>query len=125
MPARKPEECDLLLIDAMHKGDVDAAVALYEPNATFVLDSGEVIKGQPAIREVAQGYIAMKPKFTQEVKALLSGDGDLALTSSTWSVSGIDADGKPFSTSGKSMEVVRRQGDGTWRFVIDNPHGGE
>jgi uncharacterized protein (TIGR02246 family) len=125
MPARKPEECDLQLIEAIQKGDIEAAVALYEPNATFVLDSGEVIKGQAAIREVAQGYIAMTPKFTQQVKALLSGDGDLALTSSTWSVSGIDADGKPFSATGKSMEVVRRQSDRTWRFVIDNPHGGE
>jgi ketosteroid isomerase-like protein len=100
-------------------------VALYEPKATFVLDSGEVITGQSAIREVAQGYIAMKPKFTQEVKALLNGDEDLALTSSTWNVSGIDTDGKPFTANGKSMEVVRRQADGTWRFVIDNPHGGE
>jgi ketosteroid isomerase-like protein len=125
MPARKPEECDLLLIDAIHKGDLDGAVALYEPKATFVLDSGEVITGQAAIRQVAQGYMAMKPKFTQEVKALLSGDGDLALTSSTWSVSGVDADGKAFTADGKSMEVVRRQPDGTWRFVIDNPHGGE
>lgn len=125
MPARKPEECDLLLIDAMHKGDLDAAVALYEPHATFVLDSGEVITGQAAIREVARSYIALKPKFTQEVKALLSGEGDLALTSSTWSVTGTDAEGKPFTGKGKSMEVVRRQADGTWRFVIDNPHGGE
>jgi len=125
MPARKPEECDLLLIEAMHKGDLETAVALYEPNATFVLDSGEVITGRAAIREVAQGYIALKPKFTQEVKALLSGDGDLALTSSTWSVTGVDAEGKAFTGNGKSMEVVRRQADGTWRFVIDNPHGGE
>jgi ketosteroid isomerase-like protein len=67
----------------------------------------------------------MKPKFTQEVKALLGGDGELALTSSTWSVSGNDADGKAFTANGKSMEVVRRQPDGTWRFVIDNPHGRE
>jgi uncharacterized protein (TIGR02246 family) len=125
MPARKPEECDLLLIEAMHRGDLDTAVALYEPNATFVLDSGEVIRGQAAIREAAQSYLALKPKFTKEVKALLSGDGDLALTSSTWRVIGIDADGKPFTNSGKSMEVVRRQADGTWLFVIDNPHGGE
>ena len=51
MPARKPEECDLLLIEAINKGDLDAAVALYEPKATFVLDSGEVITGQGAIRE--------------------------------------------------------------------------
>jgi hypothetical protein len=40
MPARKPEECDLLLIEAVQRGDLEAAVALYEPNASYVLDSG-------------------------------------------------------------------------------------
>jgi uncharacterized protein (TIGR02246 family) len=125
MPARKPEECDLLLIEAMNRGDLDTAVALYEPKATYVLDSGEVITGQTAIREVAKSFLALKPKFSIEVKALLSGDGGLALTSATWNATGIDADGKSFTAAGKSMEVVRRQADGTWLFVIDNPHGGE
>jgi hypothetical protein len=36
MPAHKPEECDILLIEAACRGDLEAAVALYEPNAIFV-----------------------------------------------------------------------------------------
>jgi uncharacterized protein (TIGR02246 family) len=68
MPARKPEECDLLLIEAVHRGDLEAAVALYEPNASYVLDSGQVIFGREAIREVFQGYLALKPKFTMQVR---------------------------------------------------------
>jgi uncharacterized protein (TIGR02246 family) len=104
---------------------METIVALYEPNATFVLDSGEVITGRAAIREHVRGYLALKPKFTAEVRALQNGDGDLALTGTIWSVTGIDADGKPFTSSGKSAEVVRRQADGTWLFAIDNPHGGE
>jgi ketosteroid isomerase-like protein len=69
--------------------------------------------------------LALKPKFTIEAQALLNGDGDLALTSSTWSVTATDAQGKPLNVKGKSREVVRRQADGTWLFAIDNPHGGE
>ena len=126
MPARKPEECDLLLIEAVNRGDVDTAVALYEPNASYVLDSGEVIRGRAAIRAACQNFLAYKPKFTIEVKAVQSGDGDLALTSSTWTVTGVNPeDGTPFTQSGRSAEVVRRQADGTWQFAIDNPHGGE
>jgi hypothetical protein len=45
MPAHTPEECDLLLIEAIEKGDVDAMVALYEPNATFVVSPGQVVTG--------------------------------------------------------------------------------
>jgi len=125
MPARKPEECDWLLMEAMNKGDLGTAVALHEPKATYVLDSGEVIMGRAAIREAAQGFLALKPQFSFEVTALLSGEGDRALTSARWSVTGIDANGKSFTATRKSMEVVRREADGTWLFVIDNPHGGE
>ena len=124
MPARKPEECDMLLIEAVHKGDLEAAIALYEPNASYVLDSGQVITGRAAIREVFQGYLTLKPKFTMEVRVARRGGGNLALTGSTWSVTGVEA-GNPFTMSGKSVEVVRRQRDGTWLFVIDNPHGAE
>jgi uncharacterized protein (TIGR02246 family) len=124
MPARKPEECDLLLMEAVHRGDLEAAVALYEPNASYVLDSGHVAFGREAIREVFQGYLALKPKFTMQVRLAYCGGGDLALTGTTWSVTGIN-EGKPFTTGGKSVEVVRRQPDGTWLFVVDNPHGAE
>jgi uncharacterized protein (TIGR02246 family) len=125
MPARKPEECDTLLIEAMNRGDLEAALALYEPNASFVQDSGQVVVGRAAIREVMQGFLALKPQFTIEVKAVQSGDGDLALTRAKWSLSGTGPDGKPMTMSGNSTEVVRRQPDGTWLFVIDNPRGAD
>lgn len=121
MPAQKPEECDLLLIEALHAGDLDAAVALYEPDATFVLQSGEVITGRQAIREVMKEFLALKPRFSMDVQAVQN--GDLALLRSRWSLSGTGADGQPVTLSGRSIEVVRRQADGTWLFVIDDPNG--
>ena len=121
MPARKPEDCDLLLIEALHAGDLEAAVALYEANASFVLQSGEVVTGRQAIQEVMKELLALKPKFSVEVNAVQS--GDLALLRSQWDLNGVDSNGKPVSVSGKSIEVVRRQADGTWLFVIDDPNG--
>ena len=50
-------------------------------------------------------------------------NGDLALLVSDHSVAMTGADGKPTTISGRGTEVVRRQPDGTWRFVIDNPTG--
>jgi ketosteroid isomerase-like protein len=125
MRARTPEQCNVLLNEAIHRGDVDAAVSFYEQHATFVLESGAIVTGQVAIREVVEGLMALKQTLTLEGKALLSGDGDLALTSATWSSSRVDAEGRLVTESGKSIEVVRRQADGTWRIVIDHPHGGE
>lgn len=125
MPARKPEDCDLLLIEALNKGDLEAALALFEPNAGFVLDSGQVVTGVAAIREVMQGFLALKPKMTMEVKAVQNGDENIALTRGKWSLSGTGPDGKPVTMSHNSTEVVRRQPDGSWKFIIDNPRGAD
>ena len=91
MPARKPEECDTILVDAINKGDLEAAIALYEPNARFVQESGEVVTGHPAIREEMKGFLALKPKFSIKVTGVQSADGNIALTQAKWSVSGTDA----------------------------------
>jgi uncharacterized protein (TIGR02246 family) len=125
MPARNPEECDSLLLEALTRGDLETAVSLYEPDASFVLESGEVAVGRAAIREILLGYVAIKPKFTVKSRAVLSADGTIALTGLKWSATGTDPDGKPVALSGNSTEVVRRQSDGTWLFAIDNPRGAE
>jgi uncharacterized protein (TIGR02246 family) len=126
MPARKPEECDILIAEAIKRKDLEAAVALYEPNATFVLDSGEVVTGRAAIREALRAWIGLDDvRFTTEVKAFQSADGNLAITRGTWSATTKGPDGKPVTLTGKNVEVVRRQPDGTWLFVIDNPRGAD
>ena len=46
---------------------------------------------------------------------------DLALVYNDWTLSATGADGNPIERSGKAIEVVRRQPDGSWRFAIDDP----
>ncbi len=123
MAARKPEEVDLLLAEAINAGDLEAAVAFYEPEASFVAEPGRVVSGKAAIREALQGFLALKPKMKIEVNVTQA--GDIALLRSEWSLSGTDAEGKAVTMSGKGTEVVRHQSDGSWLFVIDNPRGAE
>ena len=40
-----------------------------------------------------------------------------------WSFDGTGPDGDPVRLSASNADVLRRQADGTWRFVIDNPWG--
>ena len=126
MPAHKPEECDILIEQALKDKDLDAAVALYEPNATLVLDAGEVAIGKAAIREALKGFFAFdEVRFTREIKAIQSSAGDLALLRGAWRATSTGPDGKPVTVTGNNVEVVRRQPDGTWLFVIDNPRGAD
>jgi len=57
---------------------------------------------------------------TEIVKVVQSGE-DLAMVYNDWSMSAKRPDGQPVEASGKAIEVVRRQPDGTWRFILDDP----
>jgi ketosteroid isomerase-like protein len=39
-------------------------------------------------------------------------------------MTGKSPDGQEIKQSGLSVAVLRRQADGGWKMVIDNPHGG-
>jgi uncharacterized protein (TIGR02246 family) len=124
MSARSPEELDRLFSQAFNAGDLDALVALYEPEATLAPGPGQVARGTKAIREALTAFLATKPKITMEPKAIAQ-TGDIALTSSKWELVGTGPDGKPMTMGSHSVEVCRRQPNGNWLFVIDSPWGHE
>ena len=123
MTARKPEEVDQLFVQAYAAGDLEALVALYEPDAALVPQPGQVASGRNAIREALQGFLSLCGEFRLEVKDVVQ-TGDLALVRSDWSLSGAGPGGCLVDLSGRGIEVVRRQADGSWLFIIDNPFGG-
>ena len=122
MPAKKPEDCDYLVAEYINAGNVEAAVDLYEPTATFMAEPGKPVTGHAAIREVMTAMMAGKPRIGMKVPIVVQ-NGDLALTVSDYTVTSTGPDGKQASSSARGTEVVRRQADGTWRFIIDNPTG--
>jgi uncharacterized protein (TIGR02246 family) len=124
MPAMRPEDCDYLVAEAINAGDVDAAVNLYEEGASFVAGPDNVVVGHDGIRAVMQGMMGDKPRLTMEVPTVVQ-NGDLALLFSKYSATTTAADGTETTASGNGREVVRRQADGSWRFVIDHPTAGD
>ncbi len=121
MPARTPEECDALFAVSINKGDLEGLVALYEPQASLVQQDGTSASGTAAIREGLAGFVAMKPKVTMNVKKVVRAGDDLAVLYNEWSLTAKGPDGNPIAMSGKAVEIVRRQRDGTWLFAIDDP----
>ena len=124
MSARTPEELDALFSRALNAGDIEALMKLYEPQAVLRPAPGQAIQGAAAIREALSGFLALKPTITIEVKTL-GQCGDLALTTGKWRLQGTGPDGKPVDMTGQSIEVARRQSDGSWLVAIDTPWGQE
>ena len=107
---------------AVAAGDMDGILATYEPNAVLVGQPGRPAMGTPALREAFKHFLALNPKIAIVKQDVLQA-GDIALHSYTWTMSGKTPDGNPVAQSGFSVVVLRKQPDGRWLMVIDNPFG--
>jgi uncharacterized protein (TIGR02246 family) len=118
--ARTPADVDRLFGERVNAGDVDGVVALYEPTATLLGLDGTRAIGHAAIRQAIAGLVALKPRMTMNVDTVVEA-GDIAALYNDWHMTGIGPDGQPLEVRGHALEVVRRQADGRWLFVIDDP----
>lgn len=108
-PALNPEDLARFFVERANAGDVEGLAALYEDNAVLAGTGGELAVGTEAIRAFYAGLLANRPQFTPGDQRPALRQGDLALTSSRL-VNGV-----------VTAEVARRQPDGTWLWVIDQP----
>src|SRR4051794_25942719 len=117
-----PEHVLEAVVEGINTGDFEMLMALYEPGAAFATGPGSLAPGMGGIREALGGFVAMKGKLHLEVKRVLEA-GDLALVVGEWSFTGTGRHGEPVNLAARNADVLRRQADGSWRFVIDNPWG--
>lgn len=122
--AMKPEDCNRILLAALETGDIDTSVNLYEAGAVLFAKSGETMTGHEAIRANNAALIALRPTFhIEEIIMTMNGDGTIATTRMKARMDGTRPDGKPVQGVIHTLEVLRRQADGSWRYVIDDPFG--
>jgi uncharacterized protein (TIGR02246 family) len=123
MPATEPEQIHGLFEQAFNAGDIDALMALYEPDSALIPQPGAVVEGADGIREALRWFLDRGGQITLDT-TLVVRVGDLAFLSNRWSLAGgTMPDGSPAELSATTAEVARRQPDGTWLYVIDNAWG--
>jgi ketosteroid isomerase-like protein len=110
------------IVAGINSGDLESLMPLYESKAAFAAEPGSLAHGAAGIGEALNGFISMKGELDLQVTRVLEVD-DLALVIGVWSFEGTAPDGDPVRLEARNADVLRRQADGTWRFVIDNPWG--
>jgi ketosteroid isomerase-like protein len=105
--ALQPEDLDRLFLERANAGDVDGVVDLYEPDAVLAFPPGRLATGRSVIREVYVDLLASRPRLTGEIRPAIR-NGDMAITSTV-------------RAGNATVEVARRQLDGTWLWLIDQP----
>ena len=122
MSTATPEQVLKSIVTGINSGNLDSLLPLYEREAAFASEPGSLAHGEPGISEALTGFISMKGRLDLDVTRVLEVD-DLALVTGVWTFDGTGPDGEPVRLAARNADVLRRQSDGTWRFVIDNPWG--
>lgn len=100
--ATRPEDLSRFVVERLNAGDVAGLVALCEAGAVLALPGGGVARGSEEIRLAFERLVADGATFAPGEPQPTLQSGDLALTSARL------PDGQV------TVEVARRQPDGTW-----------
>jgi enoyl-CoA hydratase len=120
MSVSDPAELPQLFAERASAGDIEGLMALYEDTATLVGPGGVAVAGKQAIRERLEQLLAMTPRITPTHSRTMVA-GDIALMSGDWQLRLGPGEGGEASFESSSTEVARRQHDGSWLYVIDDP----
>ncbi|MGW5970788.1 YybH family protein [Streptomyces sp. NPDC055186] len=108
--AMEPEDLTRLFVERANAGDAAGLAALYEEDAVMAYPPGSTTVGREAIRHLWEKVLADAPRFEPENSLPTLVCGDIALTATP-----------PKDGSGARAQVVRRQADGSWLRLIDQP----
>lgn len=123
MAATTPLEVDQLFAKAMAAGDLEAIVGLYEPMAVVPGEPGQpAAVGPDQIREAMRPFIDLKPTDVVLAATVVAEFDGVAILYDDWRGTGHAPDGSVVPLAGKAVEVVRRQADGSWKFIFDDPN---
>jgi ketosteroid isomerase-like protein len=115
MEATTPDELPLVFERHFNAGDVAGLMAdYYAPLATYAPLPGQIVWGegvQPAITSLVE----LGHEMNVTVRHVMRTD-DVALIVLDWVIPAI-------GLTGTATDVARQQPNGTWKCIIDNPHG--
>ncbi|MFD9568370.1 nuclear transport factor 2 family protein [Streptomyces sp. NPDC059982] len=117
--AETPEQVGAMFMEYLEAGDIEGMLSLYEPNAHFAPTPGTHLVGTAPIRKGLQELIDTGARLELELRDIRQVD-DIALVSNTATLTGVGSEPVVSTTT----EILRRQPDGGWAHMVDDPFFG-
>lgn len=115
-----PDSCRQHMMACAASGDLEGAMAVYEKDSVTIMDDGLVARGIPAHHKAYAPYLRHKPQLQITVRRKIEVGDDLVVYYCDWHFEGVDETGGAIPNAGATLQVVRRQPDGSWRMVLDD-----
>lgn len=122
--AEQQEVYDVIIkmTNAFEQKDIDGVLATYEEGAIVLFEPQKPVTGKQNLRMAFTQFVTMNPVFTYSGHEVYI-SGDIATHIAPWKMKGILPDGTKIEQSGLSIAVLRKQADGRWLMIQDNPNG--
>lgn len=100
---------------------VDDWVAFYADDAVLLPPNEKKADSKDGIRKSIGGLLALPGLSVHwaPAKVEVARSGDLAYTQGSYTLTTTDAKGKPTTDQGKTVEIWKRQEDGSWKCIVD------
>lgn len=126
MQAEKEQAAVLAAVQEMthafHQKDIEGVMKSYEAQPLVVFEPENPITDRALLKEMFQAAFSLNPKFTYSGHEVFV-NGDVAVHIAPWTMKGQAPDGSEVRQKGLSIAVLRKQEDGKWLMVFDDPHG--
>jgi uncharacterized protein (TIGR02246 family) len=110
------------MVAAFQEKDIAAVLASYEEDAVVMFEPQKPTSGKQTLKAVFSQFMSMNPQYTFHGHEIYV-SGDIATHIAPWTMKGQLPDGSSIEQSGLSIAILRKQSDGNWLMVQDNPHG--
>jgi uncharacterized protein (TIGR02246 family) len=116
MGVKSPADMSATFGKLFNARDKAGLLALYADDAVLTIDGVQIARGPAAIGAMMAPMLESPLTITARCGACHE-NGDIAIVRTDWILTGPDGS---TAMQGGSAEVLRRGGDGRWRFVIDD-----
>lgn len=114
----EPEQMNRTFADAFNARNIEGLLGLYESDAILIVGDGATCHGLEQIAAQLRTLLTVPGTMTS-LNNFCVRHGDIALLRADYVV----VDAGAVILKGSSSELIRRQDDGAWRYVIDHACG--
>ena len=111
------------MTSAFHKKNIAGVLTSYEDGAAVIFEPGKRVSDPVVLKQMFEGAFQLDPRFSYPNGHEVYISNDIALHIAPWVMKGKSPDGVEIKQSGLSVAVLRKQENGAWLLVLDNPHG--